>query len=89
LDTYADELDGEGWHNAANGCRHAIVEIERLRAALRNILAGNGGECGCAETARAVLEQSMPPKCEGCGVNYSDPPSRLCPGCEAYQGHQQ
>ena len=30
LDTYADELDGEGWHNAANACRAAVAEIRRL-----------------------------------------------------------
>ncbi len=35
LDTYADELDGEGCHNAANGCRAAKAKIERLEAALR------------------------------------------------------
>jgi hypothetical protein len=34
LDTYVDELDGEGWHNAANACRYAKDEIERLRAEL-------------------------------------------------------
>ena len=38
LDTYADELDGEGWHNAANACRYAGAEIERLRALLREAL---------------------------------------------------
>jgi hypothetical protein len=27
-----------------------------------------------------------PVLCEECG-NYADPPSRLCPGCEAYQAH--
>jgi hypothetical protein len=32
LDCYADELDGEGWHNAANGCRAAASEIARLTA---------------------------------------------------------
>ncbi len=31
LETYADELDGEGWHNAARGCRYAAAEIKRLR----------------------------------------------------------
>lgn len=30
-----------------------------------------------------------PPICEGCGKNRSDPPSPLCPGCQAYQEHQQ
>jgi len=39
LDTYADELDGEGWHNAANGCRYARDEIERLRALNAEMLA--------------------------------------------------
>jgi len=29
-----------------------------------------------------------PPICEGCGVNRSDPPSKLCPGCQAYREHQ-
>ena len=30
---------------------------------------------------------SMPPKCTDCGINPSDPPSELCPGCEAYREH--
>ena len=25
--------------------------------------------------------------CAECGTNYADPPSKLCPGCEAYQEH--
>ena len=25
--------------------------------------------------------------CVECGVNQADPPSHLCPGCEAYQAH--
>ncbi len=29
------------------------------------------------------------PMCEECGVNRADPPSRLCPGCQAYREHQQ
>ncbi len=32
-------------------------------------------------------KECMPPRCEECHVNYSDPPSRLCPGCEAYREH--
>jgi hypothetical protein len=31
----------------------------------------------------------MPDKCEECGQYPADPPSRLCPGCEAYQEHQR
>jgi rubrerythrin len=28
-------------------------------------------------------------KCDDCGINYADPPSKLCPGCQAYQEHQR
>lgn len=27
--------------------------------------------------------------CEGCGIYPADLPSKLCPGCEAYQEHQR
>lgn len=33
-------------------------------------------------------EVRRPPICEGCGLNRSDPPSKLCPGCQAYREHQ-
>lgn len=29
-----------------------------------------------------------PPLCIDCGKDYSDPPSKRCPGCEAYMEHQ-
>lgn len=32
---------------------------------------------------------AKPEKCEGCGIYPADPPSKLCPGCQAYQEHQQ
>lgn len=41
--------------------------------------------------ARQPMETRVygkPPMCEGCGVNRSDPPSPLCPGCQAYREHQ-
>lgn len=47
LDTYADELDGEGSHNAANGCRAAITRIAQLEEALINaqsLLRAFGGD---------------------------------------------
>ena len=28
-----------------------------------------------------------PPICEDCGIYPSDPPSKLCPGCQAYKDH--
>jgi hypothetical protein len=37
--------------------------------------------------------KKQPPKkplmCEDCGKYPADYPSRLCPGCEAYQEHQR
>ncbi len=51
LDTYADELDGEGWHNAANGCRYAKTEIEQLRTALFQIQRIGGYTAGIAGEA--------------------------------------
>ena len=30
-----------------------------------------------------------PKLCEECYVNYADPPSKLCPGCQAYKEHQK
>ena len=32
-------------------------------------------------------QQQQPPICEDCGKYPSDPPSKLCPGCEAYKDH--
>lgn len=31
----------------------------------------------------------MPPMCEECDKFRSDPPSKLCPGCQAYWEHQR
>lgn len=28
-----------------------------------------------------------PAICEECGKGHSDPPSKLCPGCQAYRDH--
>jgi hypothetical protein len=35
------------------------------------------------------VERALPPMCDDCGVNRSDPPSKLCAGCEAYRDHTQ
>lgn len=31
----------------------------------------------------------IPERCEGCDQNFADPPSKLCPGCQAYRDHQR
>lgn len=28
-------------------------------------------------------------RCEGCGKDWADLPSKLCPGCQAYKEHQK
>ena len=43
-----------------------------------------------AEMDRVALAQptaKRPPMCEGCGIYRADPPSKLCPGCQAYRDH--
>lgn len=35
------------------------------------------------------VSKLFPLLCEGCGCNRADPPSKLCPGCQAYQEHQR
>lgn len=39
-------------------------------------------------TAKRRRER-MPKVCDSCGQNPPDPPSRLCPGCQAYRDHVQ
>jgi Holliday junction resolvase len=33
-------------------------------------------------------QPAKPAICEGCGASRADPPSKLCPGCQAYREHQ-
>lgn len=37
----------------------------------------------------AAQKRSLRLLCESCGKFTRDPPSHLCPGCEAYQEHQR
>jgi hypothetical protein len=50
-----------------------------------------GHICGdCWVRDRHAEEVTMrAQRCVECGRYLADPPSRLCPGCEAYQGHQR
>jgi hypothetical protein len=58
--------------------------------------------CGCINadddprcwSCPADTDGDVPPRlrakrCIECGTNFADPPSRLCPGCEAYWEHQR
>jgi hypothetical protein len=76
--------------------------LERVVAQLL-AKAATADKCGLKKTAQfwrdAVInlrlqQQSrrrarLPPLCDACGRNRSDPPSKLCPGCEAYMAHQR
>ena len=62
--------------------RDAYLEISA-------VVGRQGSEaCSLADQVRALL-RGKPMLCEDCGKNYADPPSRLCPGCAAYQEHQR
>jgi hypothetical protein len=39
---------------------------------------------------QAALAEYRPrrKRCVDCGVHWADPPSQICPGCEAYQEHR-
>jgi hypothetical protein len=58
-----EAMETHGYANMTNGrdIGSLLSEITRLRAALKNIIAGNGGECGCAESARAALDAKDKP----------------------------
>lgn len=77
------------------------AEIERLRAVLREIVVAADADENMSmrihimrETAEHALgsaheQYPRPIKCEGCDTGIADPPSRLCPGCQAYVDHQR
>ena len=41
-----------------------------------------------ASGIRKKMNGTVQTKCDDCGANWADWPSKLCPGCEAYQAHQ-
>lgn len=47
-----------------------------------------GGSGYGATKAGKELADTLPRKCEGCTHGIAEPPSHLCPGCEAYREHQ-
>ena len=61
---------------------------------LRRSYPGNEQFCYPCETCQGYGithccdgDQAGPQRCAECAVNYADPPSPLCPGCEAYRDH--
>ena len=43
----------------------------------------------CEHSCPYEMENKAPRRrrCDDCGVNWADPPSKLCPGCQAYAAH--
>jgi hypothetical protein len=85
LQGHAGHLWGGAVFNA--GCRHA------WRATLNPNLPGTRRTPprprDTRRTAMPTKPPKLPPKCMSCGANRSDPPSRLCLGCQAYAEHQR
>lgn len=39
--------------------------------------------------AKRLKSVEKPKLCVECHINYADPPSKLCPGCQDYKEHQK
>ena len=46
-----------------------------------------GNDQAIAAKVEAKMREKEPKMCDECGEEYADPPSKLCPGCEAYREH--
>jgi hypothetical protein len=44
-------------------------------------------EQAAMQALEKALESAGAQRCVECGIYLADPPSRLCPGCEAYREH--
>ena len=40
-----------------------------------------------ANQVQRTLAWLLPDRCDDCGTNWADLPSKPCPGCEAYREH--
>jgi rubrerythrin len=81
--------------NAEKQKRHRLLERERrllAEEAVAFVLALRlDAVPPTPRRALAALQRRLrePLLCASCGKFQRDPPSRLCPGCEAYQEHQR
>jgi len=94
---YADDPDG-GPVTAPRSVNVMIHQANKQLAAqgyqIKSMWLGRGARYRIVkiDTAKSELKPQRTPqrkKCDGCGVHWADPPSSLCPGCEAYREHQQ
>lgn len=73
---------------AAEDEGRVVPELEAARRVLDEARGAESGVPDFGAVLRAAREKrKFPPMCVECGRYASDPPSRLCPGCEAYKEH--
>lgn len=96
LDGVKLELEAERYTHRKDN-EYLSAELGRLLRGIRKIgeylnekepRIGDASFTVEALLAGTAFEQLVPERCEGCGINYADPPSKLCPGCQAYRDHQ-
>lgn len=87
-----------GGHSYAN-LRPVHVECHKAKSAkdvaanakVKRILADKPSKRPMKSSGRPIQSapfQKRRNRCNGCETNWADPPSRLCPGCQAYREHQ-
>lgn len=72
----------EAGRQLAPGCCSASVPCNHQKQSPYTL-------CDTCSRVQKVEREFAPKLCDSCGKNFSDPPSRLCPGCQAYQEHQR
>lgn len=60
----------------------SIIDTETAKRVLQKAL-----EETPLEPVRGTRPNRRAKKCAECGTHWADPPSTLCPGCEAYRDH--
>lgn len=101
-DCIAESTPAENAIRTARDCVEAMGADERLTQAINLLgmarelvgdyvdgIASNQGWKRDIILGRTHEQSTQPKKCEECDVNYADPPSKLCPGCQAYRDHQR
>lgn len=79
-------------YRGLTGADFLIVKCDRLEPLVVLPLKLAAKIAAIAERNKHQVKPERMPRrqrCDDCGVHWADPPSALCPGCEAYREHQQ
>jgi hypothetical protein len=85
----AAQLFPSAHHLLARKKDHGRAEAALIALSADFIRVPRGETAATGINIAASSVEKLPKICEDCGENYADPPSRKCPGCEAYAEHQQ